>query len=547
MLDTLRSWDVDLDKLRAVVMRLRPQLSAEEYRQLENAVGALGYLEELVADQTVTMAELRRLIVVHGGTEKTAEVLQRLGLETEPPRSTPPAASASVETTPRAPARGHGRMSATAYTGARRIVVSHETLRSGDRCPECGRGKVYPQREPKRQIRFVGQAPLAATVYERERLRCNLCNEVFIAAAPPGLGEAKYDETAVSTLGLLKYGTGMPFARLASLQRHYGIPLPEATQYEILQEAALVLRPVFDELIRQAAQGEVLHNDDTAMKILARPPAAEVADEAAGKVRTGTFTSAIVARVAAHRIALFFTGRRHAGENLAAVLAHRAGELGAPIQMCDALTRNLPKPLEVVLANCLAHGRRQFVEVAANFPEECRYVLERLADVYRAEDLAQGLSPDERLRFHQAHSGPVMTALHAWLTAQLAEHRVEPNSGLGRAIRYLLTHWEPLTLFLRKAGAPLDNNLAERALKKAILNRKNALFYKTQNGARVGDLYMSLIHTCELCGVNAFDYLTELQRHAADMAQAPGEWLPWSYQETLARFSGSGGQPGPAP
>jgi hypothetical protein len=137
-----------------------------------------------------------------------------------------------------------------------------------------------------------------------------------------------------------------------------------------------------------------------------------------------------------------------------------------------------------------------------------------------------------------------MTALHAWLTAQLEERRVEPNSGLGRAIRYLLTHWEPLTLFLRKAGAPLDNNIAERALKKAILNRKNAYFYRTENGARVSDLYMSIIHTCELNGINAFDYLTELQSHAADLATASREWLPWNYRETLARVGSSGG---PAP
>jgi hypothetical protein len=280
------------------------------------------------------------------------------------------------------------------------------------------------------------------------------------------------------------------------------------------------------------------------MKILARPPEAPAADEALAETRTGTFTSAIVARVAEHQIALFFTGRRHAGENLAAVLAHRAAELAPPIQMCDALTRNLPKPLEVVLANCLAHGRRQFVEVAANFPDECRYVLERLAEVYRAEEQAQGLGPDERLRFHQTHSGPVMTALREWLSAQLDERRVEPNSGLGRAIRYLLTHWEPLTLFLRKPGAPLDNNVAERALKKCILNRKNAYFYRTANGARVGDLYMSLVHTCELCGVNPFEYLTELQRHAAELAVAPAAWLPWNYRETLAHAAGSGG---PAP
>src|SRR5262249_11499592 len=91
---------------------------------------------------------------------------------------------------------------------------------------------------------------------------------------------------------------------------------------------------------------------------------------------------------------------------------------------------------------------------------------------------------------------------------------------------YMLKHWDPLTLFLRQAGAPLDNNLCERALKKAILHRKNALFYRTRNGARVGDLFMSLIYTCELNRANPLDYLTELQRHAAQVGAGPGVWMP---------------------
>lgn len=116
------------------------------------------------------------------------------------------------------------------------------------------------------------------------------------------------------------------------------------------------------------------------------------------------------------------------------------------------------------------------------------------------------------------------------------EHRTEPNSGLGKAIQYMLRHWMPLTLFLRVAGAPLDNNVAERALKKAILHRENSLFYKTLHGAEVGDLYMSLIHTCELNGVNSFDYLTELQRHSSELRRAPADWMPWNYRATLARM-----------
>ena len=149
------------------------------------------------------------------------------------------------------------------------------------------------------------------------------------------------------------------------------------------------------------------------------------------------------------------------------------------------------------------------------------------------------MDADERLQFHQRYSGPLMDQLHGWLEAQLAESKTEPNSGLGKAISYLLNHWEALTLFLRESGAPLDNNLCERALKKAILNRKNAMFYRSQNGAMVGDLFMSLIHTCELNGANPFNYLTELQRHAAELKQRPSEWMPWNYRDTLARLATS--------
>ena len=350
----------------------------------------------------------------------------------------------------------------------------------------------------------------------------------------------------------LPRATHLPFNRLEGLQGNLGIPLPASTQWDIVNETAKLIAPVYAELIRQAAQGEVVYNDDTTMKILElmgkRAKAAALA-EAEGPTehakdaperkgdsppRKGIFTSGVVATNEGRTIALFFTGRRHAGENLAKVLAHRAEALAPPIQMCDALSRNVPAEFKTVLGNCLAHGRRQFVDVAERFPEECRHLLETLRDVYRNDEVAKqrDLSPQERLQFHQAESGRLMDDLKAWLTRQFEERLVEPNSALGEAISYMLSHWEKLTLFLREPGAPLDNNICERALKKAILHRKNALFYKTENGAHVGDLFMSLIYTCQLGGVNPFDYLTALQRHGAKLASAPAAWMPWNYRAT---------------
>jgi transposase len=458
-------------------------------------------------------------------TEKTNAVL---GDQDSPA----PSEATQTETSGDKPA-GHGRNGASEYRGAEKIEVAHQSLQPGHRCPDCGRGNVYEQKEPKTLVRIRGQAPLTATVYELERLRCNACGQIFTAPEPEGIGPEKYDETTGAAIGQMKYGSGIPFYRLEQLEELMGIPLPASTQWEIVEEAAEVMKPAQEELIRQAAESEVLHNDDTSMRVLRLER--EASDE-----RTGVFTSNILAITADnHKIALYFTGRQHAGENMADVLKQRASK-SPPIQMCDALSRNTPKAvgIEILLANCMAHGRRQFTEIAPNFPGECRYVLEALGEVYYNDATAreQALSAEDRLRLHQTQSGPVMERLHAWLEAQFAEKKTEPNSGLGKAITYLLRHWKGLTAFLRHAGAPLDNNICEQALKRAVLHRKNALFYKTLNGAQVGDLFMSLIHTCRLCGSNSFEYLTELQRHARELAARPAEWMPWNYRETLGRL-----------
>ena len=177
-------------------------------------------------------------------------------------------------------------------------------MKPGQRCPKCGKGKIYRIKEPAVLVRITGQAPLQATVYEMERWRCNLCGEVFTAEAPEEVGPAKWDEAAASMVGLLKYGTGMPFHRLEQLQKSLGIPLPASTQWEMVKEAAEAIEPAWEELIRQAAQGEVLHNDDTTAVILESDPGAAQARTGRGSreapdpgERTGTFTTGIVSVV----------------------------------------------------------------------------------------------------------------------------------------------------------------------------------------------------------------------------------------------------------
>jgi transposase len=547
--------DLERDEVQALLERARASMDPEDYVKLEALVETAVYLLEAVEDKRTTIKRLRKLLF-GSSREKTRDVLKTMGDDTEAPggqeTATEDGAASTQDSDPEqgsesSKRKGHGRNGADAYSGAEKIAVTHESLHSGDACPDCKKGKVYEMARPGVLVRITGQAPVQARVYQLQRLRCHLCGKVFTARAPEGVGSAKYDATSASMIALLKYGSGFPFNRLEGLQGSLGLPLPASTQWDIVNATARRIRPAYEELIRQAAQGEVVHNDDTTMKILS-VMAERAKDETSAEgrpQRKGVFTSGIVSMNAGRRIALFFTGRKHAGENLTKVLAQRAATLGPPIQMCDALSRNLPKELKTIVANCLAHGRRQFVDVAENFPEACRYVLERLGAVYRhdAAARAQDLSPEARLRLHQAESGPIMATLHRWLAQQFEDRLTEPNSGLGQAIAYLLKHWEKLTLFLREPGAPLDNNVCERALKRAILHRKNALFYKTEHGARVGDLFMSLIHTCQLNATDPFDYLTVLQGQAESLSSNPSKWMPWNYRETLER---AGRPPGTA-
>lgn len=539
--------ECDVDELQRIVDRA--SLSDDDRATLRAAVETLAFLSRELEAKRVSVRRLQS-ILFGARTEKTRKVLGTISDESHSPEQR---REENVGEPPRAPSagavpgkkrKGHGRRSASAYRGAERIVVPHATLCAGAACPECTSGKLRLLGTPRQIVRVTGQAPIAAKLYELERLRCNTCGAVVTASPPADIGDEKYDVATAVMIAVLKYGLGLPFYRLARLQQGIEIPLPSGTQWQVLTAHLAGPAAVFAELVQCAAQADVLHNDDTTAKVLSllrRDAKSDTANDSSppsreARERTGVFTSGIVAIKGDHRIALFFTGRHHAGENLAEVLRHRAMELAPPLQMCDALSRNLPKDFETILCNCLAHGRRGFVDVVAKFPSQCRHVLETLRDVYRFDELArsQHLDADARLAWHQERSAPLMRDLETWFAEQLAEKHVEPNAGLGEAIRYMQKHWHALTQFLRVPGAPLDNTIVERAIKRVILHRKNALFFRTEHGAEVGDIFLSLIHTAELCHVSPVAYLRALMENAKAATAAPSQWLPWNYQAALA-------------
>jgi len=247
------------------------------------------------------------------------------------------------------------------------------------------------------------------------------------------------------------------------------------------------------------------------------------------------YTTAFVVKVGAQTICLYYCGRAHAGENLEALLTKREAGREQPLVMSDALSSNNADETTLIRCHCLAHGRRKFSDLEDVFPQECQVVIEALKQVFDHDEQArhEQLSPTARLAYHQAYSRPIMDALQQWLDTQMAERLVEPNSSLGKAMAYMQEHWETLTRFLTITGAPLDNNLVERALKLFIRQRKNSLFYKTAYSAYIASVLTSVIATCLHAGVNALDYLVALQEHRAAVFANPAAWLPWSYQAHL--------------
>jgi transposase len=505
-------------ELEQLLTDVRGLLPPATYSLIESLLRTLVWILGLLEQKQTTIARLRRLIFGEK-SEKARKLFPENFL----------AKAAAKEPKPKR--KGHGRKGAKDYPGAKHVKVPHPKFHIGDLCPKCLKGKLYLFQPPAQIIRIIAQPIFQATVFGLERLRCALCGALFTAPPPPEAGEGKYDPSVGLMLAVTRYGMGQPMFRTDKWQSHFGVPLPASTQWKQIVEASPIPQLVYQALIEVAANGSLLHTDDTNMRIHSLRQ--EISSE---DPRQGIFTTGILSQVGEHRIALFFTGQKHAGENLDQLLQHRAAGLGKPLHMCDGLSRNGSKEFETILCNCLCHARRGVVDLVDDFPQECRKIIEALAEVYRIDALAkeQRLSDAQRLRLHQTQSQPVMDELHQWMKEQFEQKKVEPNSNLGQAINYMLKRWETLTRFLSVPGAPLDNNAVERALKMAILHRRNSLAYKTLRGARIGDVFMSLIHTCELNGVNPFHYLMALQQHAECVTKNPNDWLPWNYTTTLA-------------
>jgi transposase len=535
----------------ALIERLeRNALTSEDRRVLVQLIRFYFWLLFALQEAKFSLKRLRRLLFGDkrkkrqkgsrgdsSGLGKGDGASAHAGGKEAPPGATPGNQGPSEGHRP-----GHGRQGAEAYVGAERLECRHETLAVGEPCPVCGRGRLY--RLPAGvEMRLDGNALVSAIRYELEKLRCSACGAIFTATLPKDAPQAKYSARARAVLAVGRYYLGLPFHRIEGYQAMLGVPLPDATQWELIEKVGDSGYVVLRCLERLAAQGELIYQDDTAVRILSlmrENQEFEARAEALGlsrsPERTGMYTTALVVKVGEQTICLYYSGRSHAGENLASLLKQRQADRDRPLVMSDALSCNEADEAELIRCHCLAHGRRKFSELAEVFPGECQVVIEALKQVFDHDEMARNeqMGDATRLAYHQQYSAPLMDGLKEWLQKQFDDRLVEPNSSLGKAIAYMQGHWETLTRFLHFPGAPLDNNLCERSLKLFIRQRKNSLFYKTEHSAYVASVLTSLIATCIQAGVNAVDYLVALQEHRHEVFLTPAAWLPWTYQASLA-------------
>lgn len=465
----------------------------------------------------------------------SASALERVSSEAVVPENVIPIGKGKYPENRNSSPRGRN-----AYPDAETEIIEHQDLKKGDPCPKCKKGRVYPIKMGV-FLKWLGGLPLRVSVFLQEKFRCNACEWIFAAKMPAEATSPEGSEGAVAMIALLKYGCALPFFRLSKLQGWLKMPISSSALWNQVKEGLVeVVEVVWLHLRFLAAQGEIIHNDDTIGKILSLLKRAKKDSSPPGirpkiKPRKAISTTGILSKVGGKKILLFFTGHANAGENLEELLKARDRALKVPIQMSDAGSTNHAGEEKTEESLCLTHGRRGFIRAYRSAKKACAWVILKLQAVYKVEAEAKrkGLNPEQRLALHQEKSAPVMQELKTWFDDQIDSKKVEPNSPLGEAIQYMRNHWEGLTAFLRIAGAPLTNDELEQAFKAVKMHLKNALFYKTLFGARVGDMMMSVIQTTVLAGENPWEYLVEIQRNREAVKKNPGAWMPWNFRQAL--------------
>ena len=536
--------DFTPEQIEELIDRLNNEaLRKEDYPVLGNLLKAIIWMNFSLQEKQLSIQRLRAIFGIK--TESAKNLAKFIEAQAAAPTNNPDqndqqtasdSEAASENKFP--PKNGHGHRPASDFTQAKTIHIAHQSLKRGSTCPVCLKGKLF-NLSAGSVIHIVGQPWLQVEILRPERLRCPVCGKIFTATLPQEvMVGSRTDSTAKAIVSLLKYRGGLPFYRQGQIQEVLGAPVSPSEIWKMTEDVADAVQPVYATMCAHAATAELVQNDDTKARILSVMKDREARkDTDQEDTRTGTFTTGILATLqnVGVKIALFFTGVKHAGENLDNLLNKRPEGLSAPIQQCDG-GHNVPKNHDTHLSNCNAHCRRNFYELVRMEPKIVIKIIGWYSQIFANEKLAPP-DPILRLKWHQEHSEPLMKQLKNYCDSLIEQKEVEPNSSLGRAVAYLQNHWEELTLFLRMPGVPIDNNATEQLLKRAVLNRKNAYFYRNETGAKIGDILMSVIETCVLNEANPWEYLVAIQKYQKDVRANPALWVPWLYENRLKELS----------
>lgn len=422
--------------------------------------------------------------------------------------------------------KGHGRNSTEEYKGAKKVYIKHDELKVGGKCPDKGcLGHLQNYYRKAKFVRLEGQAPIGATIYEQEILRCSACQYCYTAKLPKEVPAEKYSPTADAMIAISRYNYAIPNNRLAKLQKDLEIPLPASVQWERIEQVCNILLPLFLYLQIIAAQGEILYHDDTKVRILRALPSKN-------DKRTGLYTTGMVIETQGQKIALYKSGRNHAGENASELLSKRNPDLEPIKKMSDGSKNNNSPKIPAIIMLCLAHARGKFKEIAEIFPSSCQLIIKLIGLIYDNDEQTKNMNKQDRLAYHQEKSIPLLEAIKNKIKQDFQNKQVEPNDALGQAYKYLENNWYELTQFTRILGAPLDNNIVERILRLAVLQRKNSLFYRNDLGAMCADIANSIIETAILNKLNPYSYLVNLIENASALRAKPENFLPWNFLQS---------------
>jgi len=474
---------------------------------LIDALRALIRLDEIIGMKNTTIARLRKIF-----GKKSEKMPKKDNGEPQKPKGRQ---------------SGQGNNGKQEYPNAPKVKHKlEESKKPGQKCPECGIGTLYPY-QPGIYIRISGSPILKAVINETEKVRCNGCGMIFEADFADK-DKGKYDSSALSIIAIIHYLASFPFYRLAKIQKLLLTPMPRSVQWQLMEDLANILIHIWKALIKYGREGELFFSDDTGAKILSVMKKNK--EKKKGKDRTQMHTTGIIAKRDNNECVLFFTGIKYSGENLDDLLEGRISDRPVAL-MSDALNQNNPKSIkDLIHYLCLTHGRRYFQDLEDKFKEESEHVNRIIGLVYKHDKYCKenNLTGQDRLEYHQEHSSPVMDELKKWCEKCFEQKLVEPNSTLGKSIKYLLGHWDGLTGFLKYPDAPLDNNKLESHLRVPVLNRKNWLFFKTEMGALVGDIILSILKTCEANKVDPYQYLNFVQQNAEEVKANPSKFFPWN-------------------